>query len=696
MKKLFSKLAAAALTLALFSACEDVPAPYYIIEPGEVDIEIVGSGTKDDPYDATSALNIINSGTYTSDKVYVKGFISQIDDIDTGNYGNATYYISNDGTTENQLEVYRGYSLGGAHFSSDDEIKIGDEIIVYGVITMYNSTPEFTQGSQIYYLNGVIVSSEGTEDPKGEGTKESPYNVSKALKIINDGSYTSDRVFVEGTISTIDDVDTGNFGNATYFISDDGSKNGQLEIYRGLYLGGDKFTSKDQIKVGDKVIVYGQLTLYGTTPEFTQGSQIYKLNDTVDERGIGGGTGVATGSGTMEDPYNAIAANEIASKLPSNGKTDNMVYIKGKVASIKEQFSTQYGNASFYISDDGKTTDFYIFRALYLGNQKWANGDTELKVGDDVIIHAKLTNYQGNTPETVQGECYLYSLNGKTNGNAQPADEGTPKGDGSLENPFNAAAANAAAKALASDAILDNPVYIKGIISNVKEQFSAQYGNATFYISDDGKTTSAQFYCFRVLYLDNRQWTTSDATLKVGDEVVIYGKLTNYRGNTPETLQNEAYLYSLNSNSGGGGNEEPTPALEGGTYDDPFTVADAQQVYDSGTVMKAYVKGYIVGYIDGNSYTTGAKFSVPDAAQTEILIAATADETDPAKCIPVQLPNETNAPGVRAGLELSVHPDFLGKDILLYGSIEKYFNVCGIKSTTYAEVSGQYIIGVKP
>ena len=35
-------------------------------------------------------------------------------------------------------------------------------------------------------------------------------------------------------------------------------------------------------------------------------------------------------------------------------------------------------------------------------------------------------------------------------------------------------------------------------------------------------------------------------SVKVGDEVVIYGKLVNYQGNTPETAKGEAYLYSLN------------------------------------------------------------------------------------------------------------------------------------------------------
>ena len=51
-----------------------------------------------------------------------------------------------------------------------------------------------------------------------------------------------------------------------------------MEIYRGYYLEGEKFTAEDQIKVGDKVIVYGKLVDYNGTKEMTTGSSIYSLN----------------------------------------------------------------------------------------------------------------------------------------------------------------------------------------------------------------------------------------------------------------------------------------------------------------------------------------------------------------------------------------------------------------------------------
>lgn len=124
-------------------------------------VEPTGEGTLASPYNVAKALAIIKAGTYTTDEVYVSGIISQIDNIDTGSYGNSTYYISDDGKTPTQLEVYRGYSVNGEKFKADDEIKVGDKVVVLGKLTLFKeTTPEFVQGSKIVSLNG--------NDPVGE------------------------------------------------------------------------------------------------------------------------------------------------------------------------------------------------------------------------------------------------------------------------------------------------------------------------------------------------------------------------------------------------------------------------------------------------------------------------------------------------------------------------------------------------
>lgn len=151
----------------------------------------------------------------------------------------------------------------------------------------------------------------------------------------------------------------------------------------------------------------------------------------------GGGTeitGTPKGTGTKDDPFNSVAANAEANKLAAGAVSEQGYYIKGKVVSIKEQFSAQYGNASFYISDDGQAGgQFLVFRSLYLGNQKWAEGQSTLKEGDEVVVYGKLTNYMGNTPETAQNTTYLVSVNGKTEGGSTEGGEDKPGTGGTTE-----------------------------------------------------------------------------------------------------------------------------------------------------------------------------------------------------------------------------------------------------------------------
>ena len=131
----------------------------------------------------------------------------------------------------------------------------------------------------------------------------------------------------------------------------------------------------------------------------------------------------AGAKGTLANPYTPLEACEAVKDLTwtdnNTYDTTGDVYVAGKISRIANKGTYTeggtYGNASFFISADGtESGEFQVFRALYLGNKKFEEGQTDIKVGDDVIICGQLMNYKGNTPETVSGKAYLYSLNGKT------------------------------------------------------------------------------------------------------------------------------------------------------------------------------------------------------------------------------------------------------------------------------------------
>ena len=259
-----------------------------------------------------------------------------------------------------------------------------------------------------------------------------------------------------------------------------------------------------------------------------------------------------TGNGTKDSPYNVAAALQYLNTLEADVESPQDVYITGVVTSVTEAFSTQYGNATFVISDtDEGTNKFTFYRGLYLGNVKYSNvNDVNIQEDDVVVICGRIVNFRGNTPEMAQNKGYVVSINGKTVEPAPTPTGGDAKGSGTQADPYNVAGVLNFINTLGADVTSSSEVYIKGKVDEVKEQFGTQYGNATFTMVDDGY--DAVFTAYRVLYLGNKKYTEGDL-LQKGDEVIVCGKVVNFRGNTPETAQNTGYLYSLNGKTGDGG-----------------------------------------------------------------------------------------------------------------------------------------------
>ncbi len=274
--------------------------------------------------------------------------------------------------------------------------------------------------------------------PTGSGTAADPFNIAAVEKYIDEGGSAETEIYVKGKVVS---VKPGSFdpqyGSLKYYISEDGTATNQFYVYNG-YAGPNrtKFSGEDALKPGDEVVICGKVDNYQGTKEFLVGNYIVSLN------GQGGTTtpdtpaGEAKGTGTEADPFNSVAANNLATSLGSGEVSDKEYYIKGKIQEIKDQFAAQFGNATFYIADDENSQKFLIFRTYYFGGEKWKEGDGQLKIGDEVVVCAKLINYMGNTPETNQGG-KLISVNGKTSiegGSETPdtpstGDTTTPNGD---------------------------------------------------------------------------------------------------------------------------------------------------------------------------------------------------------------------------------------------------------------------------
>ena len=216
----------------------------------------------------------------------------------------------------------------------------------------------------------------------------------------------------------------------------------------------------------------------------------------------------------------------------------------------------------------------------------------------------------------------------------QKGEKGAPiKGDGSLEKPYSVAEAIVEANKNLFTPPADNDkikalpdYYVKGIISNIKNVDTGTYGNAEFNISDDGTTTSPQFLIYRCYYLNGEHFK-SEGQIKVGDEVVVRGKIFNAFGNTPE-LNIGGVIISINGSDQPGPYMSVTPLSKTVNYKaGSFTVnvsANQSWTVTDGTFASASVKSG-----DNNGEVTISYTENSTAAErTDNIVFKAADNTE--------------------------------------------------------------------
>ena len=127
----------------------------------------------------------------------------------------------------------------------------------------------------------------------------------------------------------------------------------------------------------------------------------------------------------------------------------------------------------------------------------------------------------------------------------EPAPVSTPAGSGTEADPYNVAAVTQATKALPADGTKDK-IYTKGIVVAVSDiDTSGSYGNATYLISDRKDGATGTFQIYRGYGLNNVKFNAGAKAIVPGDEVVVFGKIVNYKGNTPQYAQG-SYIVKLN------------------------------------------------------------------------------------------------------------------------------------------------------
>lgn len=300
MKKFIYSCLFLAMAAMTFSSCEDVPAPYNMPTENESQkVQPSGTGTAADPFNVAGVVKYIDDGGSAETEVYVKGKVVSVEQGSwNANYGSLKYYISEDGTPTNQFYVFNGYAgPNRTKFSGEDALKQGDEVVICGKVDVYNGTKEFLVNNYIVSLNGVGGTTTPDTPTTGKGSESNPYTVAEAIAAIKAGAPTSE-VYVTGIVSDVYFY-SDQYKSLSYYISDDG-KSKDMQVYSGKGLNGADFTSKEDLKVGQKVTIKGIIKAFNKNG--TDIMEIDKNSTIVKIEGEGTGGEVTPKPDTPDTP----------------------------------------------------------------------------------------------------------------------------------------------------------------------------------------------------------------------------------------------------------------------------------------------------------------------------------------------------------------------------------------------------------
>ena len=290
MKKYIFSVLMAAMAAFTFSSCEDVPEPYTLptqpAGPGNTDPNQKGS--ESNPYTVAEAIALIKAGTAPSTAVCVKGKITAVTFFNA-THNSLSYNIADEGSSD-VIEVYSGKGKDGANFSSKDDLKVGQTVVVKGIVKAFTKN----DGTIVNEIdkNSTIISIEntGTTSPDtpttGKGSLSDPYNVAEAIAAIKAGTAPTAQVYLTGIISDVAFYND-QYKSITYYISDDG-KSKDMQVYSGKGLNGADFASKEDLKVGQKVTILGKIMKF-TDKNGNDIMEVDKTSSIVKIEGEGGG-----------------------------------------------------------------------------------------------------------------------------------------------------------------------------------------------------------------------------------------------------------------------------------------------------------------------------------------------------------------------------------------------------------------------
>lgn len=318
-----------------------------------------------DPIPATCAEAVdampAQSGSETEEVYIVTGYITNTNGAISPSrtdpsIDQQTFYMDD---VKGSKKTLQGY---WCNLPGHEALNVGDKITLTGKILNYNNTPEIKNGD-VAILERASVQIDTIEVSVCEALEEG--------SSLNPGDYTDDVFRVYGRLKGQDQVN--NNGQHTFEMAcgEEIFKPYNCTGAEGLELG-----------KGDSVVVIGKLYNYNGTIEISNG-KVELIEKSGEEEVI-----------TEVTVAQAVA---VAMALENGKTTEDRYAVTGYIDSIAVEFSEQYKNISFYMTDDkaNPTYDFQAFRVACTADEA-----AQLGIGAKVKVTAALQHFHKDATES--------------------------------------------------------------------------------------------------------------------------------------------------------------------------------------------------------------------------------------------------------------------------------------------------------
>lgn len=399
-------------------------------------INVIQYAAKVDPEvitveEALALIKAVDPGdgqNHNVDGIYrVKGFVTKITEMST-QYGNATYYLSDDGVhaTGHVLQVFRGLWINGAAITTGNEFAVGDALTVETQLMSYKGTPETVEKTAIVIEhNPSLIKVEGLtllDVEEGEGITEFPLeggSIKVNLSVKGDEFHVSIPAEAKSWLHIEDfgaayvtlkaDANPGGDRNATvtFTTTKDGTaysceqtftqKGAILEVSVATFLAAEVGDTQyrltgvvskgyDSDSQGQSFYIKdysGETLVYRLNDFKASGAQVGDVITVVGKRGdFRGNPQMVNG---VYEKHIATVKGKTLAEIAAAADASDVYYLA--TGTVKEIANETYGNV--YLTDD--SGDLFVY-GCYPGwgatgdNRKGAIAAYDIKVGDKLSV----------------------------------------------------------------------------------------------------------------------------------------------------------------------------------------------------------------------------------------------------------------------------------------------------------------------